>query len=66
MSLLQLARLSILKHRYRREDEFCADLQDQVQSGQYALARALERRDKLRAEIVALESPGALIREALA
>lgn len=65
MNILQLARLAILKRRYCREDEFCADLEDQITSGQYALDRALQRRDTLRARILALESPGRLIAEAI-
>lgn len=64
-ALTRRLHLAAAKRQAARNEAWLMDLDDQIKSGQYALARALERRDTLRARILALESPGRLIAEAI-
>lgn len=61
MTLLAHLTLAVLKRRYARESEFCALLDDQIRSGQYALERAMQRRAKWGAKILAMEKPRVLM-----
>lgn len=60
-ALTRRLHLSRTKRQFERNEAWLAELEDAINSGLYHKKRALQRQVKLRARILALESPRLLM-----